>query len=56
MTYNIHSCVNMDGQVLPNRIINVFRPFDPDVIALQEVDACIPLSAGLQLAINQRFK
>jgi endonuclease/exonuclease/phosphatase family metal-dependent hydrolase len=42
MTYNIHSCVNMDGQVLPKRIVDVIHPFDPDVIALQEVDAGIP--------------
>jgi len=41
---------------LPKRIINVFRPFDPDAIALQEVDAGIPLYAELQLAVNQRFK
>jgi endonuclease/exonuclease/phosphatase family metal-dependent hydrolase len=42
MTYNIHSCVNMDGKILPQRIINVVRQFDPDVIALQEVDADRP--------------
>jgi endonuclease/exonuclease/phosphatase family metal-dependent hydrolase len=42
MTYNIHSCVNMDGKVWPRRIANVIRPHDPDVIALQEVDAGIP--------------
>ena len=42
MTYNIHSCVNMDGKVLPQRIADVIQKFDPDVVALQEVDANIP--------------
>lgn len=39
MTYNIHSCISMDGRISPERIIRVIRQFDPDLIALQEVDA-----------------
>jgi endonuclease/exonuclease/phosphatase family metal-dependent hydrolase len=42
MTYNIHSCVNMDGKVRPERIAEVIDDLSPDVVALQEVDAGIP--------------
>ncbi len=38
MTYNIHSCMNMDGKIFPERIARVIRQFHPDVVALQEVD------------------
>ena len=42
MTYNIHSCVNMDGKVRPEKIAGVIDSLSPDVVALQEVDAGIP--------------
>jgi len=42
VTYNIHSCVNMDGTVCPERIAGVIDELSPDVVALQEVDAGIP--------------
>jgi len=42
MTYNIHSCVNMDGTVNPERIAGVIDECMPDLVALQEVDAGIP--------------
>jgi endonuclease/exonuclease/phosphatase family metal-dependent hydrolase len=42
LTYNIHSCVNMDGEVRPERIAAVIDELSPDVVALQEVDAGIP--------------
>lgn len=38
MTYNIHSCIGMDGRISPSRIARVIRSFDPDIVALQEVD------------------
>jgi endonuclease/exonuclease/phosphatase family metal-dependent hydrolase len=38
MTYNIHSCVNMDGQVSLERIAAVIEELAPDLVALQEVD------------------
>jgi endonuclease/exonuclease/phosphatase family metal-dependent hydrolase len=38
MTYNIHSCIGLDGRVRPDRIIHVIRRARADVIALQEVD------------------
>ena len=39
MTYNIHSCIGIDGKVRPERIVSVIRSCRADVIALQEVDA-----------------
>ena len=42
MTYNIHSCVNMDGKVRPEKVAGVIDELSPDVVALQEVDAGIP--------------
>jgi endonuclease/exonuclease/phosphatase family metal-dependent hydrolase len=42
MTYNIHSCVNMDGKVRPDRVAGVIDELSPDIVALQEVDAGIP--------------
>ncbi len=39
MSYNVHSCRGMDGKVRPERIARVINGFDPDVVAVQEVDA-----------------
>lgn len=36
-TYNIHKCRGLDGRVRPQRIIDVLKETDPDIIALQEV-------------------
>lgn len=36
-TYNIHKCVGMDRRFSPERIVDVLREVDADVIALQEV-------------------
>ena len=36
-TYNIHKCVGMDRRLSPERIVDVLREIDADVIALQEV-------------------
>jgi endonuclease/exonuclease/phosphatase family metal-dependent hydrolase len=37
-TYNIHSCVGLDGRLSPSRIARVLATASPDIIALQEVD------------------
>ena len=37
VTYNIHKCCGMDRRVQPERIAQVLRKIDADVIALQEV-------------------
>lgn len=38
MTYNIHSCIGLDGRVRPERVARVINQYDPDIIAVQEVD------------------
>ncbi len=38
MTYNVHSCVGMDGKLSPLRVAKVIEQFSPDVVALQELD------------------
>lgn len=38
MTYNVHSCVGMDGKVSAERIARVIGRYQPDIVALQEVD------------------
>ncbi len=37
-TYNIHGCVGTDGRFRPERIAEVIREMDADVVGLQEVD------------------
>lgn len=36
-TYNIHKCIGLDRRYAPERIVDVLREIDADVIALQEV-------------------
>lgn len=38
-SYNIHCCVGRDGVMAPDRIANVIRELNADVVALQEVEA-----------------
>lgn len=38
MTYNVHSCIGMDGKVSPRRIARVIGQYEPDIVALQELD------------------
>jgi len=38
MTYNVHSCIGMDGKVWPQRIAEVIALCNPDIVALQELD------------------
>ena len=45
-TYNIHRCRGLDGRTNPERIADVIRAIEPDVIALQEVIGAGPSSAG----------
>lgn len=37
VTYNIHSCLGIDGQWLPDRVNRAIRDFDAEIIGLQEV-------------------
>ncbi|MDX2043689.1 MAG: endonuclease/exonuclease/phosphatase family protein [Acidobacteriota bacterium] len=36
-TYNIHKCVGLDRRLRPERIVEVLRELDADIVALQEV-------------------
>lgn len=36
-TYNVHKCRGMDGRIRPDRIVEVLREIDADIVALQEV-------------------
>src|SRR4051812_16573543 len=38
LTYNVHSCIGMDGKHSPERIAEVIRSADADVVCLQELD------------------
>jgi endonuclease/exonuclease/phosphatase family metal-dependent hydrolase len=38
MTYNAHSCVGTDGELSHLRIAEVIAAYDPDIVALQELD------------------
>lgn len=39
VTYNIHTCVGVDGRYDPGRIVAVLREIDADIACLQEVGA-----------------
>jgi endonuclease/exonuclease/phosphatase family metal-dependent hydrolase len=39
MTYNIHSCIGIDGKVRPERIARVINHCEADIVAVQEIDA-----------------
>ena len=47
MTYNVHACVGMDGQLSPQRIARVIAQSSADVICLQELDVCRKRSGNL---------
>jgi endonuclease/exonuclease/phosphatase family metal-dependent hydrolase len=38
MTYNVHSCVGVDGRLSPERIARLIARYGPDIVALQELD------------------
>ena len=50
MTYNVHSCIGMDGKLSPERVARVIARYAPDVVALQELDAGRSRSAGMDQA------
>lgn len=47
MTYNVHSCIGVDGRLSPERIARVIGSHNPDIVALQEVDMSRPRTGGL---------
>lgn len=56
MTYNLHSCVGLDGRLSVERIAEVLHRYDPDFVALQEIDRASIRSLGWdQLAELKRL-
>jgi len=50
MTYNVHSSIGMDGKPSPLRIAEVIDMLNPDVVALQELDARLVRSGMIDQA------
>ncbi len=47
MSYNVHSCIGMDGRLAPERIARLIARHGADIIALQELDVGRPRTGGL---------
>jgi endonuclease/exonuclease/phosphatase family metal-dependent hydrolase len=50
MTYNVHRCVGMDGQLDVARIAKVIAQQRPDIVALQELDVRRARTGGVDQA------
>jgi len=50
ITYNVHSCVGLDGIHSVDRIAEVIARFEPDVVALQELDVGRTRTGGVDQA------
>ncbi len=50
MTYNVHSCIGMDGKLSPERIARVIARYAPDIVALQELDVGRARTEGVDQA------
>ena len=46
ITYNVHGCVGMDGRLSSRRIAKVISQYEPDIVALQELDVGRARSGG----------
>jgi endonuclease/exonuclease/phosphatase family metal-dependent hydrolase len=49
-TYNIHSCVGVDGRCSPARIAAVIVEMNPDIACLQEVDVSLARTGAIDQA------
>ena len=50
LSYNIHRAIGIDRRFLPERIIEILKGHDADIVLLQEVDEGAPRSRELNLA------
>ena len=50
MTYNVHSCVGVDGRLDVGRIAAVIAQAKPDIVALQELDVGRSRTGGIDQA------
>lgn len=49
-SYNIHRAIGIDRKFAPERIIDILKNIDADIVLLQEVDHGVPRSNELNLA------
>jgi len=50
LSYNIHRAIGFDRRFKPERIIEILKNHDADIVLLQEVDEGVPRSRELNLA------
>ena len=50
LSYNIHRCIGVDRRFRPERVVEVLRHYEADIVLLQEVDEGVPRSRELNLA------
>ncbi len=50
LTYNVHRCLGVDGQLSPSRIAEVIASCEPDIVALQELDIGRSRTGGVDQA------
>jgi endonuclease/exonuclease/phosphatase family metal-dependent hydrolase len=50
ITYNIHRAIGVDRRFRPERVVDILRHYDADIVMLQEVDEGAPRSRELNLA------
>ncbi len=50
LSYNIHRAIGFDRRFAPERIIEILKTYDADIVLLQEVDEGVPRSRELKLA------
>jgi endonuclease/exonuclease/phosphatase family metal-dependent hydrolase len=50
LTYNIHKAIGADRKFRPDRIVDILRHHDADIVLLQEVDRGVPRSDHVDLA------
>jgi len=49
-SYNIHRAIGMDRRFRPQRIAEILKDHEPDIVLLQEVDEGVPRSREMNLA------
>lgn len=50
LTYNVRRCLGTDGRLSPGRIADVIAAYEPDVVALQELDVGRARTGGIDQA------
>ena len=50
LSYNVHRCLGIDGQLSPARIAEVIASCEADIVALQEIDVKRARTRGVDQA------